>query len=87
MKEGKKTSIKYCLMTSAGHGLIILVFISMYAFGFWYGKNLIVNNIDTGKYDAPTILGTFFCFLVSGSSFSQISPFLKNIAEGKVAMG
>jgi ATP-binding cassette, subfamily B (MDR/TAP), member 1 len=59
----------------------------MYALGFWYGKNLIINNLDTGKYDAGVILSTFFCFLVSGSSFSQISPFLKNIAEGRVAMG
>ena len=86
MKIGQATCFKYCLMTSVGHGLIILVFISMYAFGFWYGKNLIVNNIDTGKYDAAVILRTFFCFIVSGSSFSQLSPFLKNIAEGRVAM-
>ena len=81
-----KTTTKYCLMTSVGHGLIILVFISMYAFGFWYGKNLIVNNLDTNKYDAAVILSTFFCFLIGGSSFTQISPFLKNIAEGRVAM-
>ena len=74
-------------MTSLGHVLIILTFISMYALGFWYGKNLIIDNIDTGKYDAAVILSTFFCFIVSGSSFSQLSPFLKNIAEGKVAMG
>lgn len=86
LEAGMKTSVKYCFMTSVGHGLIILVFISMYAFGFWYGKNLIINNLDTGKYDAAVILSTFFCFIVSGSSFSQISPFLKNIAEGRVAM-
>ncbi len=59
----------------------------MYAFGFWYGKNLIVDNIDTGKYDGAAILSAFFCFLVGGSSFSQISPFMKNIAEGRVGMG
>lgn len=75
-----KTTVKYAFMSSLGHGLLMLVFLSMYAFGFWYGKNLIVNNIDTGKYDAAVILSTFFCFLVGGSSFTQISPFLKNIA-------
>lgn len=58
----------------------------MYALGFWYGKNLIVDNFDTGKYDAAIILSCFFCFLVGGSSISQISPFMKNIAEGRVAM-
>ena len=78
--------MKYSFMTSLAHGLLLFVFLSMYAFGFWYGKNLIVNNLDTGKYDAAVILSTFFCFLVGGSSFTQISPFLKNIAEGRVAM-
>jgi hypothetical protein len=58
----------------------------MYSFGFWYGKKLIVDNIDTGKYDAAVILSTFFCFIVGGSSVSQLSPFLKNIAEGRVAL-
>ena len=65
----------------------MLTFLSMYALGFWYGKNLIVNNIDTNKYDAAVILSTFFCFIVSGSSFSQLAPFFQNIAEGKVGMG
>ena len=74
-------------MSAIGHGLLLLVFLSMYAFGFWYGKNLIISNIDTGKYDAAVILSTFICFLVGGSSFSQLAPFMKNIAEGKVGMG
>lgn len=69
-----------------GTGLIILIFISMYSLGLWYGKNLIIENIDTGKYDAGIILSTFFCFVVGGSSIGQLSPFLKSIAEGKVAM-
>lgn len=86
LQEGQKTTVKYCLLSSIGHGALIFVFVSMYALGFWYGKNLIVDNFDTGKYDAAVILSTFFCFLVGGSSFSQISPFLKNIAEGRVAM-
>lgn len=74
-------------MSAIGHGGLMLVFLSMYAFGFWYGKNLIIDNIETGKYDVAVILSTFFCFLVSGSSFSQLAPFFKNIAEGRVGMG
>lgn len=59
----------------------------MYAFGFWYGKKLILDNIDTGKYDIGTILSTFFCFIIGGSSVGQISPFFKNITDGRIAMG
>ena len=87
LSKGQKTTVKISLQSAIGHGLLLLVFLSMYAFGFWYGKNLIVDNIDTGKYDAGVILSTFFCFLVGGSSISQLAPFFKNIAEGKVGMG
>ena len=86
LQDGKKKNVKYTLYSSVGEGLIIFVFLSMYAFGFWYGKKLILDNIDTGKYDAAVILSTFFCFIVSGSSVMQISPSLKSIAEGRVAM-
>jgi hypothetical protein len=32
-------------------------------------------------------MSTFFCFLIGGATVSQISPIMKNIAEGKVAAG
>lgn len=32
------------------------------------------------------ILSTFFCFLVGGSSVGQITPYFKNIADGRVSM-
>jgi len=67
-------------------GLMILIFISIYSFGFWYGKKLIIDNIDTNKYNIGVILSTFFCFLVGGSSIGQIAPFFKNIADGRIAM-
>ncbi len=69
-----------------GQGLIIFIFVSIYAFGFWYGKKLIIDNYDSGKYDVAVILSTFFCFIVGGSSVGQISPYFKNIAEGRVSM-
>jgi ABC-type multidrug transport system fused ATPase/permease subunit len=68
------------------NGLIMIIFLSLYAFGFWYGKNLIIDNISTNKYNAGTIISAFFCFLIGGSSVGQISPFFKNIADGRVAM-
>lgn len=78
--------MKYNFNQALGQALIIFIFLSIYAFGFWYGKKLIVDNIDTGKYNAADILSTFFCFIVGGSSIGQISPFFKNIAEGRVSM-
>ena len=60
-----------------------LIFLGLYSFGFWFGKQLIIWHPD--KYQAPVIISTFFCFLVGGASVGQISPILKNIAEGKVA--
>lgn len=60
------------------------IFISIYAFGFWYGKKIILDN--PGKYQISAILNTLFCFIMGGSSVGQISPFFKNIADGRVAM-
>ena len=74
------------MFTSISHGLLLTIFLSLYAFGFWYGKKLIIDNLETQKYNAADILGAFFCFLIGGSSFSQLSPYMKNIAEGRVAM-
>lgn len=86
MREGQKKTIRYTLYSAAGIGLIMLIFLSMYSFGFWYGKKLIIDNWDTQKYDIAVILSTFFCFLVGGSSVGQIAPFFKNIVDGRIAM-
>lgn len=85
--EGKAKAVKYNLYRALGNGGIIFVFLSMYAFGFWYGKKLILDNIGNDNYNVGVILSTFFCFIVGGSSVGQISPFIKNITDGRVAMG
>ena len=64
---------------------MMLIFLGLYSFGFWYGKQLILWFPES--YTAPVVMSTFFCFLIGGSSVGQISPFMKNIAEGKVAIG
>ncbi len=84
LKEGTDKSIKYNLYRAIGNGGIILIFLSMYAFGFWYGKKLILDN---DGYNIGVILSAFFCFIIGGSSIGQISPFFKNIADGRLAMG
>lgn len=65
----------------------MLIFLSTYSFGFWYGKKLILDNWDNQKYDVAIILSTFFCFIVGGSSIGQIAPSFKNIVDGRIAMG
>ena len=87
LSEGKSKAVKYNLYRALGNGGIIFVFLSMYAFGFWYGKKLILDNIGNDNYNVGVILSTFFCFIVGGSSVGQISPFIKNITDGRVAMG
>jgi hypothetical protein len=62
-----------------------LIFLGLYSFGIWYGKQLIIWSPDV--YTAPIVLSTFFCFLIGGASVGQISPLVKNLAEGKVAAG
>jgi hypothetical protein len=84
LKEGIAKSIKYNFYRALGNGGIILIFLSMYSFGFWYGKKLIIEN---DGYNIGVILSAFFCFVIGGSSVGQISPFFKNIADGRVAMG
>lgn len=59
----------------------MLIFLGLYSFGFWYAKNLVIWNLG----DAATVIATFFCFMIGGSSVGQISPIMKNIAEAKVA--
>ena len=60
----------------------MLIFLSIYSLGFWYGKELIIGD----GYDAGVITATFFCFIIGGSSIGQLSPIGKNFAEGKVAI-
>lgn len=85
LNTDQSTVMKYNIFSSASFGIINLIFLSIYSLGFWYGKNLIIWYSD--QYDSATILSTFFCFLVGGSSIGQISPIMKNIVEGKVAAG
>lgn len=61
---------------------VMLIFLSVYALGFWFAKWLIVN----ADANPGVVLGTFFCFIIGGSSVGQISPVLKNITEGRVAI-
>jgi ABC-type bacteriocin/lantibiotic exporter with double-glycine peptidase domain len=51
----------------------------------WLGKWVLIWNLDSQRYTAADIVGTFFCVVSGGSAFGQIAPILKNVAEGKEA--
>lgn len=83
LSKSQSKVIKYTFMSSGSFGAMNLIFLGLYSFGFWYGKQLIIWY--PADYQAPTVISTFFCFLIGGASIGQISPVMKNIAEGKVA--
>lgn len=64
------------------------VLFASYSLGFWYGSHCVeVTNVcNSGqKYTAGTVLIVFFSILMAGFNFSQLTPALKKIAEGRQA--
>lgn len=82
LSKDQSSVTKYSFISAMSFGIMNLIFLCLYSFGFWYGKQIL---IWFPEYTASTIISTFFCFLIGGASVGQISPILKNIAEGKVA--
>lgn len=72
------------MLAGAAIGFMILVFLSSYALGFWYGKELIVKH---DNYDVSDIISCFFCIVMGGASLGQAAPALKNIASAKSSAG
>jgi len=59
-----------------------------YSLGFWFGSHCVeVSSVcNSGrKYTAGEVLIIFFSILMAGFNFSQLTPALKKIAEGKQA--
>jgi hypothetical protein len=54
---------------------VMLIFLGVYSLGFWFSKWLVIHR----DRDSGVVVGTFFCFIIGGSSIGQISPILKNI--------
>lgn len=60
-----------------------LIMMGLYAFGFFIGKDMLVNQ--TGDASPSDIISTFFCFMVAGQSIGQVSPIFKNAVEAHQA--
>jgi len=75
LDKGRSKTKKLMLIGAVSLSFVMLIFLGVYSLGFWFAKWLIVND----GADAGVVLGTFFCFIIGGSSIGQISPVLKNI--------
>jgi ABC-type multidrug transport system fused ATPase/permease subunit len=63
-----------------------------YGLGLWFGSNCIEDTIICpsylnrgNKYQAGDVLTIFFIVLIIGFNFTQLTPSLKKISEGKSA--
>lgn len=82
LDKGRSKTKKLMLIGAISLSFVMLIFLGVYALGFWFSKWLIVHTDS----DPAVVIGTFFCFVIGGSSIGQISPILKNITEGRVAV-
>lgn len=75
LDKGRSKTQKLMLIGAISLSFVMLIFLGVYSLGFWFSKWLIVND----GADPAVVLGTFFCFVIGGSSIGQISPIVKNI--------
>lgn len=83
LKIGKKKAVRYIAFVSIFIAIFTFVQFAVYSIGMWFGKWVLIWNMDSHKYSPSDIVGTFFCVVSGGSAFGQITPILKNLAEGK----
>lgn len=75
-------SKKYTMFMAMSIGIMIMIFLSCYGLGFWYGKVIILEY----KYTIADVISCFFCIIMGGASIGQMAPSLKNIGMGKAAL-
>lgn len=76
LDKGQVKNRKTILAGAVSLGFVMLIFLGLYAAGFWISKKLIIDY----DYLPTVVIGTFFCFIIGGSSVGQISPIAKNFA-------
>lgn len=82
LDKGREKTKKLMFVGAVALGFVMLIFLGVYSLGFWFSKWLVIHKDKL----ASDVVGTFFCFIIGGSSIGQISPILKNIMEGRVAV-
>jgi len=62
-----------------------------YSLGFWFGSHCVEGSstcspsVTGGKYQPGDVLVIFFSILMAGFNFTQLTPAIKKIAEGRAA--
>lgn len=85
LQKGNSRAVRYIAFASAFLAAFTFTQFGIYSLGMFLGKEILIWNLQSAKYTASDIVGTFFCMVSGGSAFGQISPILKNLAEGKQA--
>ena len=77
-------------MVGFGIGTLFFAMLTTYSLGFWFGSHCVQGssvcmNDANSRYTAGDTLVIFFSILMAGFNFSQVTPALKKIAEGRIA--
>jgi ATP-binding cassette subfamily B (MDR/TAP) protein 1 len=87
-----KNSTKYGIFIGVGLGSLFGFMLCSYGLGFWYGSHCVQGtdscppSLNNGsKYSAGSVLVIFFSILMAGFNFTQLTPAVKKISQGRSA--
>ena len=72
-----------------GHGGLFGAAFLLYALGFWYGAELVADDIDSGCTDncvtGGAIMSTFFCVIMGSMALGALAPPMTALVEAQCA--
>lgn len=74
-----------------GIGSLFMFMLFSYSLGFWFGSHCVEGSstcstsVTGGTYSPGDVLVIFFSILMAGFNFTQLTPAIKKIAEGRTA--
>jgi ATP-binding cassette, subfamily B (MDR/TAP), member 1 len=87
-----KNSTKYGVYIGIGLGSLFGFMLCSYGLGFWFGSNCVEDTVHCPskynggyKYSAGDVLVIFFSILMAGFNFTQLTPAVKKMSEGRSA--
>lgn len=82
LKENSRTYLKCTFFWGLRLGISSTLMFAMFVQGFWYGSHL----VQTGKYDAGTVMTVFWSSLLASSQIQLIIQSLNIVEKGKIGM-
>lgn len=87
-----KNSTKYGVFIGIGLGSLFGFMLCSYGLGFWYGSHCVEDTSSCpsrynngNAYSAGDVLVIFFSILMAGFNFTQLTPAIKKMSEGRSA--